>query len=232
MNATPPPARGQLPSIDRASINGSLVPQAEPDPFEHAYDWLWVVPSMDDMGLLARCVELGFNVAHSGQRRLKNSVKKRDVIVVIPAHGPGRITAIETANILRPYANKLVEWICPELGHEDTPNLKAIDEKYGKDGLARLLGFERPWLIKAAAKAAPSANGNGKHAQSSNGNGNGRHVRLEDGKINYEVLTMAEWTSSTFLTSKRSPRNGSGSTDWLPGKWHSWPGKVASERVR
>lgn len=171
------------------------------DAFEGAADWLFVVPHRDEVSVLMHCVDPALNVTWSTQRGLVGSVKtERDVIVVVPEQGPGRPRAEELAEKLRPHAAKLISWIMPELGSEETPGLEALNEKYS---IAKTLAFETPWL-KKDVRPAPSRNGSG-HVASANGNGRHLWHDAEKRNVNYSVLTASELNIENASTIKIKP---------------------------
>ena len=184
----PSDQREESPSGSSVRVNGKPGRgSSEVDPFDEAYDWLFVVLKRDDVRTLMHCTEPGLDVACSTQRKLTTAAVNREVIVVTPSHGPGRAEAKELADKLRPHAKKVVEWIVPELGNDDTPTLKAVDEKYsieGASGIAKILAFQRPWLGKSLEPSA-SSNGNG-HIPATNGNG--KQHSAEGGRRSYDFL--------------------------------------------
>jgi Protein of unknown function (DUF3987) len=173
---SPAHARSQFSSINRISTNGdgngngSSPPPDEPDPFKGAYDCFFIVPDRDGLGTLTQCGKYGLKVGYLGQRGLKRSIKKEDVIVVAPTHGPGRLEIIQAANELRQFAAKLEVWDASGLGTNEAPDLKTFDEKYSAEGIggvARMLCWDEPWR-KFRPRPVPSSNGhtNGKHSPS------------------------------------------------------------------
>jgi uncharacterized protein DUF3987 len=156
----------------------------EPEAFEGSLDVFFVVLSPADVRPLTFASPEPLFVGHSGETQLNLSVKDKNVIVVRPAHGPGRQEALDVRDRLLRHAARVGLWTIPELGRESVPDLKTFDETWGvngKDGLAILLKNERPW-DNAATWANPVIQTNGKPRFTSAG------VDEDDGQVVGDVV--------------------------------------------
>jgi putative DNA primase/helicase len=183
MKDNSPTVGGQFESNGHGPSNGSPFPQVDPDPFEGAYDWLFVAGNPVDARTLMHCNPSGrvaFDVEDWQKRTIKSMVSKRDIIIVAPSHGAGLDDAMKAAADLGEHAARVIVWKVPELGNEETPDLETYDERYGDGkhgGLSRLLGFDRPWLRKPEARGASS---NGKHTVTERAKPRARLIRASD----------------------------------------------------
>lgn len=157
----------------RPALNGdgaATIPQTEDDSLEGAFESLWIVPRIFDIGPLHRAVPgRELDVTDAGDRGNEGKAKDRHVVIIKPSplhDKDGVKSADDLARRLAPHALTIRFWHVPELGSATAPNLSAVDERYaagGNGGLLVNLLEQRPWEGQLAG-AAPSLNGNGKHS--------------------------------------------------------------------
>jgi len=192
------------PAIDRGGL-------PEHYAFPDQSQWLFVVDDPDDARCLANSTMRSMRQSWldvqpvETARSFEHAINRRNVVVLVPAEGPGRQPAIDAIARCRRRASKVVAWEVAGLGSEETPDLANFCERFD---LEDVLLADRPWerAVAAGAPEARTANGNGK-AHGANGDGNGvvDFTTLTDSELGITPAVEVKSRPTKFLWQHRLP---------------------------